>query len=142
MSVDIFTLSLSRIEEILETDVIDPIAFRSEVLKKMEEISVVNDSCKVQIMSAKQNAAANKQYSDREWYRKVTNKKNQVGREHQRLQMILGLVNKHEKNKRAEKHDITQKNFEVAFTQAAKIILDHDTFEKICIVAEKFQGEL
>lgn len=137
MDTDIFVLPLDQIVEILNTGKLDTNIFRAALLQRMADVSAKKDTCQAQITQAKQKAAANKEYSDIGWYRRALDARNHCAREHQRLQGILGMLNNYEKSKRCEHHDVEQKGFDAAFKRAAKMVLDVDTYKKICRVANE-----
>lgn len=135
MDLEIFDLHLDQIAEILDTGKVDCQVFRAAILQRMESVSAKKDSCQAQIKQAKQKAAAMEEYADINWYRRAMDARNHCAREHQRLQGILSMVNNYEKSKRSEKSRLENKTFDVAFKKAARMVLDEDTFKKICLIA-------
>ena len=94
------------------------------------KISILDDKSNIdiQIQTAKAKAFADNIYSDPEWFRKASDAARYLGRDAQKIQAMLSVL----KNVIKKKNVIaTAIEIEEKFIQAAKIILDKDTFSAI-----------
>ena len=118
------TLSLQQFLDIARNGNIDSDDAIASLIEAKMEIDDSKKQVDIQLEDARTKAYIDNEYSDRDWFRKARDAARHLGRDSQKLQHMLGILSKEQKNSRRGK-------VEEKFIQAAKKILDHDTFAEI-----------
>ena len=118
------TLSLQQFLDIARNGNIDFDDAIAALIDAKIEIDDKRKQIEIQLEDAKAKAFVDNEYADRDWFRKARDASRHTGRDSQKIQHMLGILNKEQKNSNRVK-------VEEKFIQAAKRILDHDTFAEI-----------
>ena len=104
-----------------------------EIESKLDQLTVDLTKIRVQIQEAKSRAVLDGKYADVNWYKRVTIALKMKGRDHQLLQIEYG------KRRRAERAKVAA-TFEKAFVDAARLLLDQETFNRLTEAAWQTNG--
>jgi hypothetical protein len=121
---ELLDLSLGQFSEVINTCDIDLDEIRTLLIDRHNSAVSKKQSIETQLEKAKIHRLETGQYSDPGWYHGATSAKKFAGRESQKYQQMIGVLNRAQKRKNKE-------SGELSFKDAARMALDPKDYQKI-----------
>ena len=112
----------------------DPYEVRLKIEDQLMELEGEKTVIKEQLSIAKAKLLTEGKYSDPNWYQSASIAAKIKGRQIQKLQRLLGIVNKVEKEHRQKTRD---NDFNARFVKAAKSYLTQDSLDNLMEIASQ-----